>query len=106
MLHVQPCYSIIESILCLAVLKNVWESGVQLKVYHLRSMVWLFKLQLDIISLSFFMTVTLDYKALIMLLKQKGGDADKYINELCKRGLDTECCVFCKVVKVGYSCNC
>ncbi|PFX18378.1 putative RNA-directed DNA polymerase from transposon BS [Stylophora pistillata] len=38
--------------------------------------------------------VTLDYKALIMLLKQKGGDADKYSNELCKGGLDT-CRVLC-----------
>lgn len=34
-----------------------------------------------------------------MLLKQRAGDAKKYINELCKQGLDTECCVFCKVIK-------
>ena len=34
-----------------------------------------------------------------MLLKSKRwyiSDTDKNIDELCKRGLDTECCVFCK----------
>lgn len=52
------------------------------------------------------MTVTLDYKALIMLLKRKDGNVDGNIGELCKRGLDTECCVFCKVIRVGYRCSC
>ena len=45
------------------------------------------------------MAVTLDYKALTMLMKRK----DEENEELCKRGLDTECCVYCKVIRVGYS---
>ena len=44
------------------------------------------------------MTVTLNYKALTMLMKRK----DEENEELCKRGLDTECCVYCKVIRVGY----
>lgn len=52
------------------------------------------------------MTVTLDYKALIMLLKRKGSDLDQNEDGLCKRGLDTECCVFCKVIRVGFNCSC
>lgn len=47
------------------------------------------------------MTVTLDYKALIMLLKQKDDDVDGNVDGLCGRGLDTECCVYCKVIRVG-----
>ncbi|CAH3155817.1 unnamed protein product [Pocillopora meandrina] len=48
-------------------------------------------------------TVTLDYKALITLLKRKGCGADKYVDNLCNRRLDTERCVFCKVIRVGYT---
>lgn len=48
------------------------------------------------------MTVTLDYKALIMLLKRKGDDVDENVDGLCGRGLDTEGCVYCKVIRVGY----
>lgn len=44
-------------------------------------------------------TVTLDYKALIMLLKRKGVNVDIKMDELCKRGLDSECCVFCTVIR-------
>ena len=57
-----------------------------------------------IIHLVFFMTVTLDYKALIMLIKQKSEDdeSDEEMESLCQRGLDTECCVFCKVIRVSY----
>ena len=49
-----------------------------------------------------FIIVTLDYKALIMLLKRKDDDADENVDGLCGRGLDTECCVYCKVIRVGY----
>ena len=52
------------------------------------------------------MAVTLDYKALIMLLKRKGSDLDQKEDGLCKRGLDTECCVFCKVIRVRFNCSC
>ena len=50
------------------------------------------------------MTVTLDYKALIMLIKRKSKDneSDEEMEGLCQRGLDTECCVFCKVIRVSY----
>lgn len=50
------------------------------------------------------MTVTLDYKALIILIKQKSEDneSDEEMEGLCQRGLDTECCVFCKVIRVSY----
>ena len=47
------------------------------------------------------MTVTLDYKALIMLLRRKDDDGDENVDSLCGRGLDTECCVYCKVIRVG-----
>ncbi|CAH3043197.1 unnamed protein product, partial [Pocillopora meandrina] len=45
-------------------------------------------------------TVTLDYKALIKLIKRKSEDneSDEEMEGLCQRGLDTECCVFCKVI--------
>ena len=57
-----------------------------------------------IIHLVFFMTVTLDYKALIMLIKRKSEDneSDEEMEGLCQRGLDTECCMFCKVIRVSY----
>lgn len=48
-------------------------------------------------------TVTLDYKALIMLLKRKDDDVDGNVDGLCGRGLDTECCVYCKVIR-GCAC--
>lgn len=50
------------------------------------------------------MTVTLDYKALIMLIKRKTeeNESDDEGDGLCQRGLDTECCVFCKVIRVNY----
>lgn len=46
---------------------------------------------------SFPFTVTLDYKALIMLIKRKDSDGEESLDTLCKRGLDTECCVYWKV---------
>jgi len=46
------------------------------------------------------MTVTLDYKALVMLMKRKSGDGESDAEVLCQKGLDTECCVFCKVIRV------
>lgn len=57
-----------------------------------------------IIYLCIFMTVTLDYKALIMLIKRKTeeNESDDEGDGLCQRGLDTECCVFCKVIRVNY----
>lgn len=42
----------------------------------------------------------------IVLFKWKGGDVDEYVDEFCKWGLDIECCVFCKVIRVGYIWNC
>lgn len=50
------------------------------------------------------MTVMLDYKALITLIKRKCEDneSDEEMEGLCQRGLDTECCVFCKVIRVSY----
>ena len=57
----------------------------------------------DLSLFVFFMTVTLDYKALIMLLKRRddGDDESTCKDGLCKRGLDTECCFLCKVIRVG-----
>ena len=37
-----------------------------------------------------------------MLLKRKDDDVDENVDGLCGRGLDTECCVYCKVIRVGY----
>ena len=36
-----------------------------------------------------------------MLLKRKDDDVDGNVDGLCGRGLDTECCVYCKVIRVG-----
>ena len=49
----------------------------------------------------FFFVVTLDYKALTMLIKRKDNGTES-VETLCQRGLDTECCIFCKVIRVGY----
>lgn len=47
----------------------------------------------------------LDYKALIILIKRKSenNESDEEMEGLCQRGLDTECCVFCKVIR-GCAC--
>ena len=56
-----------------------------------------------------FETVTLDYKALIMLLKRKKTECQCEPNEcehvatsdgLCGKGLAVECCAFCNVIRV------
>lgn len=60
-------------------------------------------MELKLILNFFFITVTLDYKALIMLMKRKDGGED--LDELCQRGLNTECCFLCKVIRVGCHCG-
>lgn len=45
-----------------------------------------------------FPKVTLDYKALTMLMKYKRKGVCR---KLCGQGLDVECCVFCQVIRVN-----
>ncbi|XP_032240796.1 uncharacterized protein LOC116619765 [Nematostella vectensis] len=49
------------------------------------------------------LTVTLVYKALVMLLRRKDGSDAKYNDSICNRGINQECCVFCKVIR---GCDC
>ena len=44
----------------------------------------------------FFIEVTLDYKALLLLLNKK--DDEDFV--LGGRGFDTECCAFCDAIRV------